>query len=620
MAIDLGDNPIGTPPTLDQAQQIKDVLGLGNVNNTSDDNKPISSDVENALNQKASIIGDNISNPSEFRENIGVPFIYAEDYGVVYTTSDDTTATANAIALTNAFAASASLGRTLIIRGTVYAKGQISLSGVGIRVLGQGAQIIQKDIAHNGVVIPEVGGAFDLVWEAVDITGQGSATHAAAAFYAKRGDLAYLTSDITIRDSTFKNFRYGFDVAGIAKFRCENVSTTGCRVDHKWHHMQTSLLTNCRGSQGDGHADSACFELTGGNFFGSMIIGGEWGGFGKVRFANIIEGMLHVEDANLEAFTSPQTINKAGLGSVSIVLRRCRIANTYTGTTSALISAEVNGNVGIPVIEMAGTGGWAGTPRIIEIYGTHSTGGGAVLRDGEPQLVTYAATQGGAVSRAVIVRPGARDYSVSSSFPVSTALPGFEIQYSPIAFNSDDWATNPLFRYVNNHTGTNAWSSQLNDMLMRVLSVNGRVASANNIETDIHNFSLPVGVLRNGGESVEIEIFGSTAANANNKQFKFYFGGTQYFDFGSLPINGESWTLRIKIQRGAFAGGTGYMKLVGILEYGSGRVIRTAETPNATIDSTATIATRVTVLTPSAANDAVSLAAKTTWLRAPSVI
>jgi hypothetical protein len=58
------------------------------------------------------------------------------------------------------------------------------------------------------------------------------------------------------------------------------------------------------------------------------------------------------------------------------------------------------------------------------------------------------------------------------------------------------------------------------------------------------------------------------------------------------------------------------MKLVGTLDYGSGRVIKARETPSAVIDSTATIATRTTVLTPTAASDAVSLAAKTTWMRA----
>jgi hypothetical protein len=36
--------------------------------------------------------------------------------------------------------------------------------------------------------------------------------------------------------------------------------------------------------------------------------------------------------------------------------------------------------------------------------------------------------------------------------------------------------------------------------------------------------------------------------------------------------------------------------------------------------ATAVIATRTTVLTPTAASDAVSLAAKTTWLRAPTLL
>jgi len=183
---------------------------------------------------------------------------------------------------------------------------------------------------------------------------------------------------------------------------------------------------------------------------------------------------------------------------------------------------------------------------------------------------------------------------------------------------TDLWvAPNELIGYTNRHTGLGEWGSINNNILRRVFNINGRTASGNNVETDLQNFTLPTGCLLNNGESVDIELFGSTANNTNNKHFRFYFGGSLYLDFGALPIENQSWTLKIRIQRGWFGGGTGYMKLVGTLDYGSGRVIKTAETPNATINSNAPIATRVTVLTPTAASDAVSLAAKTVWDRAP---
>lgn len=154
------------------------------------------------------------------------------------------------------------------------------------------------------------------------------------------------------------------------------------------------------------------------------------------------------------------------------------------------------------------------------------------------------------------------------------------------------------------------------DSFIRVLSAQGRISNATTVETDIHSYVLPISTLANNGESVEIELFGSTANNANTKTFKFYFGGTEYINFGSLTLQDVSWTLRIKIQRGDVAGGTGYMKILGVLDYGTGKVIKTIETPNTTIDSTATIATRVTV-TATANDDVVSLAGKTVWTQAP---
>jgi Leucine-rich repeat (LRR) protein len=57
MAIDLGDNPVGIPPTAGEATQIRTVLGLGNVNNTSDLDKPISTATLSALNLKETPAG-----------------------------------------------------------------------------------------------------------------------------------------------------------------------------------------------------------------------------------------------------------------------------------------------------------------------------------------------------------------------------------------------------------------------------------------------------------------------------------------------------------------------------------------------------------------------------------
>jgi hypothetical protein len=547
--------------------------------------------------------------------------IHGSTYGIVPGVSTGGTPAANATALAAALTASSTLRRPLLLRDTIYINGQVIVTGTGIKLCGHGATIIQQSTAWHGLEINETtNAAYGLTIEGVRIEGQGSATHDKAALYGRKGDLSYLMSDLTLRDCFFTAFRTGCDLAGIAKYRTENLSVTACRVDQRWNHMQTVLMTNTRLVQGDSHADSACFEINGGNFFAGKVLGGEFGGSGKARFANITSGMLHVEAANLEAFTSAQVINKAGTGAMYLTMHNCRIAKAFGSSAEAFVSCEVSGGTGVPIVNISNIYGWSGSMRMLEIWGAHAAGPGVLNLGQAPILTSFAATQGGAIERSVSVQPGFREYSLTTSFAgTGTVYPGDIIHYAHYGnVGTDAWLTGPLVRVRDNNLGTDHYKAIVNDMLMRVLGVSARTASGNNVETDIQNVTLPIGVLRNVGESIDIDLFGNTAANANNKHFRFYFGGSLYLDFGALPINAESWTIKIRIQRGAFSGGTGYMKLVGTLDYGSGRVIKTAETPSAVIDSTATIATRVTVLTPTAASDAISLAAKTVWHRAPS--
>jgi hypothetical protein len=574
-------------------------------------------DVTDAANVNAAIA----TNPSASRTSLDIA-LRGEDYGIIPTTSTDEVAEANATALATAYAASVSTGKPLILKGTIYVKGQVFLSGIYGKIIGYGCTIIQKDTAHNGLTLAADSGVppFGIIIQGIKIQGQGAATHNAAGIHLRKADLTYVTSDINLIDVQITAFRKGCDIAGVAKFRTENLSITGVRNGCVFNHLQTTLMTNTRISQGDSNAASSCFEIETGTMFSFKVLMGEFGGSGIARFANIAgtSVMFHVEAANLEAFTSNQIVNSLVGAHISLI--DCRFAQTFT-STQAIISSQVNSGTDVCRVRLENPTQFGGTPRFVEVYGTHSATAGVFNMGDERFDATFAATQGGSAEKTVSIFPSVRNFTLTSSFPVSGAIAGDKINYSPLtATDTDGWSTNYLFRCRNNNTGSNEWTSLNNNMLMRVLGVSARTASGNNVETDIQNVTLPIGALRNNGESVEIELFGSTAANANNKQFRFYFGGSQYFDFGLIAINNQSWTLKIKIQRGAFSGGTGFMKLVGVLDYGTGKVIRTAETPNGTIDSSSTIATRTTVLTPSAASDAVSLAAKTVWHRAVTAI
>ncbi len=68
-------------------------------------------------------------------------------------------------------------------------------------------------------------------------------------------------------------------------------------------------------------------------------------------------------------------------------------------------------------------------------------------------------------------------------------------------------------------------------------------------EDDLISQSLPAATLSNNGESVEIEAWGTFAANINAKNVKQYFGSTAIFATGALLFSGSSWRIKSRIVR-----------------------------------------------------------------------
>ena len=86
--------------------------------------------------------------------------------------------------------------------------------------------------------------------------------------------------------------------------------------------------------------------------------------------------------------------------------------------------------------------------------------------------------------------------------------------------------------------------------IARVISVDNTARSNTGTgETDLTTFSVQANTLSNNGEHLEIEVAGSTAANANNKQFRIYFGGSVFFDSGNQALNNKAWRAWIRIFR-----------------------------------------------------------------------
>lgn len=83
------------------------------------------------------------------------------------------------------------------------------------------------------------------------------------------------------------------------------------------------------------------------------------------------------------------------------------------------------------------------------------------------------------------------------------------------------------------------------NLLLSATSV-GNVGSG---EDDLISQSLPAAALSNNGESVEIEAWGTFAANANTKNVKQYFGSTVIFATGALLFTGSSWRIKSRVVR-----------------------------------------------------------------------
>ena len=66
---------------------------------------------------------------------------------------------------------------------------------------------------------------------------------------------------------------------------------------------------------------------------------------------------------------------------------------------------------------------------------------------------------------------------------------------------------------------------------------------------DLITYSLSGNNLRTSGDFIEIDCFGTFAANANNKVISLVFGSTTIFTISPTAINSGSWNIKAKIIR-----------------------------------------------------------------------
>ena len=67
--------------------------------------------------------------------------------------------------------------------------------------------------------------------------------------------------------------------------------------------------------------------------------------------------------------------------------------------------------------------------------------------------------------------------------------------------------------------------------------------------TDLASYTMFADALGNNGDYIDIEAWGTFAANANAKQIRLYFGTSVIFNSTSLVLNAGSWYLKAKVIR-----------------------------------------------------------------------
>lgn len=69
------------------------------------------------------------------------------------------------------------------------------------------------------------------------------------------------------------------------------------------------------------------------------------------------------------------------------------------------------------------------------------------------------------------------------------------------------------------------------------------------VEVDLIAYDIPANLLALNGYNIEVEAWGTFAANANNKQLRMYFGSALICDTGLVAVNDGTWWIRSVIVR-----------------------------------------------------------------------
>ena len=108
----------------------------------------------------------------------------------------------------------------------------------------------------------------------------------------------------------------------------------------------------------------------------------------------------------------------------------------------------------------------------------------------------------------------------------------------------------------------NRLDGQLGNVPSTYYNLNGPNSTAGAGDSVLFQKTIESTTLNQLGDSLRITFVGQTAANANNKAIKVFWGSTSIFDTGVQVLNGSSWVLTGEIVRNGATAQIIYWQLV----------------------------------------------------------
>ena len=571
-------------------------VGLGNADNTSDANKPVSTATQTALDAKAGIAGTGITDPAAFRAALQQGYqskkdqvvINVMDYGVIPNDGlDDTTAMQAAL---NAAADTLKPSVVQMPAGEIRLTAELSVSGPMI-VKGTGGRrtvVRQYTAGANGFVLSAA--HYHVSFEDFELvgpdatSGDGAVSGVGLLMDSKAHTGEFIGGPLIVKNMAIarwytclrvgqyhtwvENTHFGSYSKGVILVSTDVFMFQGCAIG-----AETDLgptVSTCTSITLLGATIDAYVTSGGGNFAGSFVgceIGGAWriletDDQAKVRFES-----CNVECGN--SFSSGSEKLFAVKGGARVEVSNCRFGIAFTG----------------------GSSGTETTPTPAAIFGCDATNASASAKltlknntidpgsyysvckvvgdsygDSYPQVVgrsipikvynaagTLKATIPFYSSTFVPLDRVTMEYSVPPTHASSLPRRGlFNIREADDGDSTagDDMPTftrktRKKLAGVVQYSRDHLLPAMTQEVLVSSSTVTANGASAT--ESALPAYTVPEGQLIGNGDRFLVEFRGTCLANANTKTVQYLLGGDSYASLTIEDANAVAWKLTVDV-------------------------------------------------------------------------